>query len=62
MGKRSSIVHDARLNVKTNGYKIIFNQYIIRENCDKDHTHLKQLYMNMEKRYKKYPSLFIIGP
>ena len=45
--------HDgSRQNVANNESNNILNQYIVSNDCKKDHTNLKQLYLNMEKRYK----------
>lgn len=43
---------DSRQNIANNLSDNILNQYIVSDDCKKDHTHLKQLYLNMEKRYK----------
>ncbi len=52
-GKKRTNIHDAELDVTTNDFDMNLNQYIASENCQNDLSHLKQSYMNMEKRYKK---------
>lgn len=52
-GKKKINIHDAGSDVTINESDVILNQYFASENCKNDQIHLKQLYMNMEKRYKK---------
>ncbi len=52
-GKKKTNIHDAGSDETINESDVILNQYFASENCKNDQIYLKQLYMNMEKRYKK---------